>query len=81
MMTKYGQGLNKEISKAVKSGEILEPFGIAEVRSFIIAKGWEIPDTYINVCLANGASGTHSLTYKKYFKSVGDGKYVVVTTE
>lgn len=76
-MSKYGQGLNKEICKAVKAGIILEPFGIMDVRNFAIMQGWNIPDTYINVCLANGASVTHSPTYKKYFKSVGNGEYIV----
>ncbi|CCQ93867.1 conserved hypothetical protein [[Clostridium] ultunense Esp] len=76
-MTKYGRGLNREIYLAVKSGEIVEPFGILEVKEFVNRKGWSVPDSYINVCLANAASKNHSPTYKKYFESIGEGKYII----
>jgi len=78
-MPKYGRGLNKEIYLAVKSGEIATIFGIGEVRAFIKRKGWNAPDSYINVCLANAAAENHSLTYKKYFKSIGNGVYTIDT--
>lgn len=77
VLAKYGRGLNKEIYLAVKSGEINEPFGIEEVKELVNRKGWNVPDSYINVCLANGSSKNHSLTYKKYFKSTGEGKYII----
>lgn len=32
-------------------------------------------DTYIVVCLANGASDKHSKMYKKYYKPIGNGMY------
>lgn len=76
-MAKYGKGLNKEIYLSVKSGEITEPFGISEVKELVNIKGWNVPDSYINVCLANAASENHSPTYRKYFESVGDGKYII----
>lgn len=76
-MAKYGRGLNKEIYLAVKSGEVVEPFGIAEIKEFVNRRGWSVPKNYINVCLANAASKNHSPTYKKYFKSVGEGQYII----
>jgi hypothetical protein len=75
MMAKYGRGLNREVVSAVNMGIIYEPFSIAQIKEYLASKGWEIPDTYINVCLANGSSKNHSHTYKKYFISVGNGKY------
>lgn len=74
-MPKHGRGLNKEISIAVKEGKIIEPFSVSDIRTFVSSKGWEIPETYISVCLANGSSETHSSTYKKYFIAVAGGKY------
>lgn len=72
---KYGRGLNREIVAAVNSGTISEPFSIDDVRNLIADRGWEVPETYLRVCLANGASNQHSLTYQKYFVSMGQGKY------
>ena len=74
-MPRYGRGLNRELVNAVNQGIIQEPFSIAQVKSFTKAKGWEVPDTYLNVCLANAASDHHSVTYKKYFIALGNGKY------
>lgn len=78
-MPKYGRGLNREIVAEVNKGIILEPFSISDVRALAIRKNWneEITENYINCCLGNGSSDTHSLTYKKYFRSVGDGGYIV----
>ncbi|QZY56654.1 hypothetical protein [Crassaminicella profunda] len=77
-MPKYGRGLNREIVGAVNIGMILEPFSINEVREFVEKRKWGVTDNYLNVCLANGSSLEHSLTYKKYFVSLGDGKYRLV---
>lgn len=77
-MVKYGKGLNYEIAMAVKRGVIVQPFKIIDVKKFVKNKDWNIPDTYLNVCLANGTSESHSLNYKKYFKAVGDGKYILL---
>jgi hypothetical protein len=74
-MPKYGRGLNREIVGAVNSGMIAEPFDLAAIRSFAAKKGWRVPDTFLNVALANGCSQTHSGKYKKYFQTDGDGKY------
>ena len=76
-MAKYGRGLNIEIVGAVNRGEIKEPFSVADVKKFAISQGWDIPITYLNVSLANGASPDHSKTYKKYFVALGDGMYKV----
>ena len=76
-MPRYGRGLNREIVSAVNRGIIQEPFSVAEVKSFTESRGWEVPDTYLNVCLANAASDQHSATYTKYFLALGNGKYAV----
>lgn len=74
-MRKYGDGLNIEFVRAVKKGQISEPFSRYDVERFALQQGWTPSPRYINVMLANGSSLTHSLTYKKYFVSLGYGKY------
>ena len=75
-MAKYGRGLNREIVAEVNKGKITEPFSIADVRDLIARKKWKtVTENYINCCLANGSSENHSGTYKKYFRSLGDGQY------
>lgn len=76
-MPKYGRGLNRELVGAVNAGEIREPFCISDVKKLIALKKWEPPPTqaYINVTLSNASSPDHSLTYKKYFISLGNGQY------
>jgi hypothetical protein len=74
-MPKYGRGLNKELVEAVKMGSVSEPFSVKDLRSLIEEKGWQVPEEYVTVALANGASDQHSRTYKKYFFSIGDGSY------
>jgi hypothetical protein len=78
-MPKYGRGLNREIVAAVNSGLITEPFSTRDIRKLIKIKKWQSEPTenHINVTLANGASNKHSITYKKYFISIGDGKYKI----
>lgn len=76
-MPKYGRGLNCEIAMAVQQGLIVQPFNIADIKRFVQSRNWIIPDTYLNVCLANGASTSHSPTYKKYFEAAGNGTYVL----
>lgn len=76
-MKKFGDGLNIEFVRAVKSGVIAEPFCTYDVLLFAKTKGWDPSIRYINVMLANGSSQTHSLTYKKYFVRVGQGKYAL----
>lgn len=75
-MKKFGEGLNIEFLKAVKMGQIKEPFSREDVAKFAEMKGWKPSRHYINVMLANGFSQTHSLTYKKYFTSIGNGQYI-----
>jgi hypothetical protein len=74
-MAKYGRGLNREIVGAVNNGVISEPFGIPEIRQFTTSRGWDVPETYVNVTLANASSEEHSITYKKYFYATGNGAY------
>ena len=74
-MAKYGDGFGIEFVRAVKQGLIKQPFSTQDVRWFAQYKGWNPPDQYMNVLLANGSSENHSLTYKKYFKSLGNGQY------
>ena len=74
-MAKYGEGFSFEFAKAVKQGMIQRPFSTENVKRFAEMKGWEPSQKYLNVVLPNGSSLTHSLTYKKYFKRVGEGLY------
>lgn len=76
-MKKFGDGLNIEFARAVKAGAISEPFCTNDVALFAKSKGWNPSTRYINVMLSNGASQTHSLTYKKYFVREGQGKYAL----
>ena len=80
-MAKYGRGLNREIVAAVNSGLISEPFSTDDIRRLVNIKRWnpEPTDNHINVTLANGASDSHSVTYKKYFTSIGNGQYKLRT--
>lgn len=76
-MGKYGKGLGKEFALAVLQGEVPEVFNTEELRRFIKKRGWNPPETYVNLLLANSASTTHSKNYPNYFKSIGDGKYML----
>ncbi len=76
---KYGRGLNAEIEAAVLAGELPAVFTMADVREWTKRKNWEVPETYLRVCLANAAEGsTHSLTYKKRFIAHGNGEYSLI---
>lgn len=74
-MPKYGRGLNREIVGGVNQGNLSEPFSLADIKKFIAQKSWQVPETYVLVCLANGAATKHSHTYRKYFVSLGNGQY------
>ena len=77
-MPKYGKGLGREIYEAVKRGEITQPFNVADCRRFTVKKGWEIPEKYLRVALANSeVNRDHSETYKNYFVRVSEGMYVI----
>ena len=76
-MSKYGKGLNVEFTKAVKQGLVNEPFDTNDIKNFALSKGWNPSPKYLSVALANGAAESHSLTYKKYFTSLGNGLYVL----
>lgn len=75
-MPKYGKGLGKEIYIGAKNGEILQPFTVNDCRDFAISKGWDVPESYLKVVLANSEKDRdHSDTYKDYFMRVSEGKY------
>ena len=76
-MAKYGQGLNIEFVKAVKNGEVSEPFKTEDIRRFAKSRGWNPSENYIAVLLPNGSSETHSNTYKKLFVAIGGGEYIL----
>ncbi len=78
-MAKFGRGLNREVVAEVNSGTITEPFSVADVRKMIQRKAWKPAptDKFVDSCLADAASENHSLTYKKYFESIGGGNYRV----
>jgi uncharacterized protein YbcC (UPF0753/DUF2309 family) len=72
---KIRERVNREIVGAVNKGEIIEPITVQKVKKYVNTCNWSISETYINVCLANATSLTYSKTYKKYFISIGNGKY------
>jgi hypothetical protein len=73
-MPKYGRGLGKEIFFAAMDGRITQPL------EFSKSKGWDVPENYIKVVLANSeVDRKHSPTYKNYFIRVSEGKYRVRT--
>ena len=76
-MKKFGEGLNIEFAKAVRAGQIKEPFSKDDVEKFAELKGWKPSRHYINVMLANSSSQSHSLTYRKIFTAIGNGQYIL----
>ena len=76
-MAKYGRGLNREIVGAVNSGELAEPLTRATVQELVVLRGWAVSPNIVNVTLANASSDAHSHTFKKYFESLGGGRYRV----
>lgn len=78
-MVKYGEGLAKEIVKAVNNGEINEPLTKEKVEKLCDLKNYDYTDNMIGVILSNSEiDAIHSPTFKKYFKKMGRGKYVVL---
>jgi len=62
-MPKYGKGLGQEIFEAAKSGVILQPFNVEACRKYALSKGWDVPNSYLRVVLANSeVDRTHSET-------------------
>lgn len=76
-MSKYGEGLGKEIIKGVNKRELDEPLTTAKIKSFCSKKGWNPPDNYLNAFLANASSEKHSLTYVKCIVKNGNGEYFI----
>ena len=77
-MPKYGKGLGKEIYLAAKKGIILQPFTVSDCRKFVLSKGWDVPESYLKVVLANSErERNHSDNYTDYFSRVSKGKYII----
>ena len=76
-MAKFGRGLNREIVAAVNRGELNEPLTTASVRRLAAQRGYKPTESHVLVALANAASDSHSPTYRKYFRSLGGGRYRV----
>ena len=74
-MPKYGDGLNREIVRAVNRENMDEPFSVIDVRRFAKQRGWEVKESFITTCLANGSNEQYSHTYRKYFRQLGNGRY------
>lgn len=78
-MTKYGEGLAKEIVKAVNNGEIQEPLTKKEVEKLCEKNNFQYSRNMLNVILPNSEiDATHSPTFKKYFKKICTGQYVIL---
>ncbi|MBU8915112.1 HNH endonuclease [Bacillus sp. FJAT-29953] len=79
-MAKHGDsGLGYEIVNAVNKGEITEPITFDKVKHYCKRKGIEASENHMRVILSNASANTHSPTYKKYFKRVARGEYVVLS--
>jgi len=75
--SKYGEGLREEIIKAINNGELIEPISTQMIKQFCKSRGWNVPDNYANVFLANSSSQQHSNNYDKCFKKIGENQYVL----
>lgn len=58
-------------------GEVFDFFSILEIKELVRSRVWNVPNNYINVYYINTALNNHSPTYKKYFESVGEGKFII----
>lgn len=76
-MRKCGKGLGKEFALAVIHKEVPEIFNTEELRRFIKKRGWNPCVNFVNVLLSNSASSTQGKTYPQYFKSIGNGEYML----
>lgn len=78
-MSKYGEGLAKEIVKAVNNGEIQEPLTQEKVKELCKAKNYKCTQNMLNVILPNSEiDAKHSPTFIKYFKRINRGEYVIL---
>ena len=78
-MSKYGEGLAKEIVKAVNNGEIQEPLTRKKVKELCKKKDYKCTQNMLNVILSNSEiNANHSPTFIKYFKKINRGEYVIL---
>ncbi len=77
-VSKYGKGLGREIYIAAQSGEIKQPFNVADCRKYAKRREWDVRESYLRVVLANSeVNRDHSETYKNYFIRVSRGLYKI----
>jgi len=75
-ISKYGEGLGREIYLAAQNGEIQQPFNVADCQKYAQKRGWDVRENYLRVFLANSElNREHSETYKNYFIGVSRGLY------
>ena len=75
-MAKYGRGLGREIYEAIIRGDIQQPFNVDDCRQYSLTRGWNVPESYLSVVLANSeVNREHSETYKNYFIRITKGRY------
>lgn len=78
-MVKHGErGLGVTIVDAVRVGDISEPITVEKVKKYCNAKSIEASENHLKVILSNATENEHSPNYKKYFKRIGRGQYVVL---
>lgn len=78
-MAKHGDsGLGFEIVKAVINGDIIEPITYEKIKHFCEKNKIDASERSMRVILSNASENTHSPTYKKYFKRVRRGEYVIL---
>ena len=63
-MAKYGRGFGIELVAAFKAMEVSEPITRTTLDELCRIRGFNCPESYINVFLANCSSGNHSHNYK-----------------
>ncbi len=74
-MAKFGRGVNREVVAAVNTGELREPLTVHSVRYLVAKRGWTPSPELVLAALENASSDDHNLSYTKYFRAVGRGRY------
>lgn len=78
-MSKYGEGLAREIIKAVNRGDIIEPITYKKIEQFCSNNGLAATENQMRVILSNGTENKHSPTYTKYFERTRRGEYRILS--
>jgi 5-methylcytosine-specific restriction endonuclease McrA len=78
-MAKHGEeGLGYVLVKAVINGDIKEPLTYEKIKKYCNENSIDAKENHLKVILSNASANTHSHNYKRYFKRVGRGEYVVL---